>query len=84
MHIHASSININAANLDSAGNTEKAAAAQRAADVRKKLLKSAQGVEGAATPEEALMIDQWLNARPGQAQSEDEYTAGSGRVSDFG
>jgi len=56
MHIHGNSMTVNAANFYSATQEEKAAAAQRAASVRKKLIKSASDIEGAATPEETLMI----------------------------
>jgi len=85
MHIHGNTMNINAANFNSVGNSEKSAAAQRAADVRKRLLKGAAGVDGPATLEETLMIGQWLNERPRESESEAEYPAGaSGRDSDFG
>ena len=90
MHIHGNSMNVNAANFYSVGNGEKSAAAQRAAEVRKRLLKSAAGVNSAASPEETLMIGQWLDARPnsvpGQAESdaEDPAAAASGRDPDFG
>jgi hypothetical protein len=55
MHIHASQMNIN----PYSAAAEKAVAAQRAADVRKKLMKSAQQIEGEVTPEAGLMIDRW-------------------------
>jgi hypothetical protein len=85
MHIHASSMLMSSATLYSAAAAEKAAAAQRAAEVRKKLLKSASGIEGAASPEETLMIDHWLDARHSQVQSEDEYhSAASGKNPNFG
>ena len=85
MHIYGNSMSINAADFYSAGEYEKAAAAQRAANVRKKLLKGASEIEGAATPEESLLISQWLDSRHSQVQSEDEYhTAAEGKDSDFG
>jgi len=85
MHIHGNSMSINAASFYSAAQNEKAAAAQRAADVRKKLLKGAAEIEGAATPEETLLIGQWMDSRHSQVQSEDQYrTSASGRASDFG
>jgi hypothetical protein len=62
MHIHASQMNINAINPYSAA-AEKAVAAQRAADVRKKLMKSAQEIEGELTPEVGLMIDHWSESQ---------------------
>jgi hypothetical protein len=85
MHIHGNSIALNAANLYSAGQNEKTAAAQRAADVRKKLLKGAAETEGASTPEESLLIGQWMDSRHSQVQSEDQYrTSASGKAPDFG
>ena len=85
MHIHGNSMNINAANFYSVGNGERSAAAQRAAEVRKKLLKNAASVEEAASPEESLLIGQWLDSRHSQVLSEDEYrTAASGKDPDLG
>jgi hypothetical protein len=87
MHIHANQLNVNAANFYSVGNGERSAAAQRAAEVRKKLLKGAQGIEseGAANPEETVLIGHWLDGRHSQVQSEDQYhTAASGKDPDFG
>jgi hypothetical protein len=78
-------MNVNAANFYSIGNGERSAAAQRAAEVRKKLLNSAQSVEGEASPEETLLIGQWLDARHSQVQSPAEYHAtASGKDPDFG
>jgi hypothetical protein len=85
MHIHGNSMSINAANFYSAAQNEKTAAAQRAADVRKKLLKGASEIEGASTPEESLLIGQWMDSRHSQVQSEDEYhTSASGKDPEFG
>jgi hypothetical protein len=76
---------VNAANFYSVAQNEKTAAAQRAADVRKKLLKGASESEGAATPEESLLIGQWMDSRHSQVQSEDQYhTAASGKDPEFG
>lgn len=84
MHIHGNQMNLNAVNPYSAA-AEKAAGAQRAADVRKKLMRSAGEVQGASSPEEALMAGQWMNPRQIPAQSDIEYhTAAVGRDSDFG
>jgi hypothetical protein len=78
-------MSINAANFYSAAQNEKTAAAQRAADVRKKLLKGAAEIEGASTPEESLLIGQWMDSRHSQVQSEDQYhTSASGKDPDFG
>lgn len=73
MHIHGNSMAVNAANLYSAAQGERAAAAQRAAEIRGRLLKGASEIEGAATPEETLMIGQWLDSRHSQIQSEEQY-----------
>jgi hypothetical protein len=65
MHILRSQISIHAVNPYSAA-AEKAVAAQRAAAVRKKLLKSAREIEGASPTEEALMIGRWMDSRYSQ------------------
>jgi hypothetical protein len=84
MHIHGNQANLNTINPYSAA-AEKATAAQRAADTRKKLLKSASGIEGSASPEEALMVGKWIGATNSQTQVDVEYhTASAGRDSDFG
>jgi hypothetical protein len=84
MHIHGNSMSVNAANLYSATQEGKAAA-QRAASVRKRLIKSASEVEGAATPEETLMIGQWRDSRHSQVQSEEQYNNSvSGKDPDLG
>ena len=59
MHIHATQMNINAINPYSAA-ADRAVAAQRAADLRKKLLKNVANLEASSSPEEARMIGQWL------------------------
>ena len=83
MHIH--SMGVNPANFYATSEGERAASAQRAAEVRKKLQKGAAQIEGAATPEETLMISQWLDARHSQTESTEEYHAtAAGREPDFG
>jgi hypothetical protein len=85
MHIHGNSMAVNAASFYSAGQNEKVAAARRAADIRKKLLKGAAETAGASTPEEAMLIGQWIDSRHSQVHSEDEYHASaSGRDPEFG
>jgi hypothetical protein len=84
MRTHGNQANLNTINPYSAA-AEKATAAQRAADVRKKLLKSAGSVDGSASPQEALMVGKWMNPTNTKAQVEVEYhTASAGRDSDFG
>jgi len=83
MHIHGNSMNMNAANSYSVAGAEKAAVAERAAAVRKKLLKGAASVDEVASPEESLMIGKWLSGS--QSESDGEYhTSSSGKDSDFG
>jgi hypothetical protein len=74
MRIHGNSMSINAANLYAAAQEERAATAQRAASVRKKLIKSASEIDGAASPEETLMISQWVNSQQQQAQNKEQYS----------
>lgn len=85
MHIHGNSMNLNPATFYAVSQSEKAEAARRAASVRKKLLKDAAKIEGSATPEETLLISQWLDPRHSQDQSETQYhSAASGKAPDFG
>jgi hypothetical protein len=83
MHIHGNQMNLNAINPYSAA-AERAVAAQKAADIRKKLMTSGGGLEGVSTPGE-FMAGQLMVPSHGQSFTEDEYHAGnSGRDSDFG
>ena len=85
MHIHGNSISVNAANLYSVGNGERDAAAKRAADVRKRLLKGAAAPEGAPAADETLLIGHWLNAHPGHSEAAAEFHSYAfGKDSDFG
>jgi hypothetical protein len=69
MHIQRSPVNSNVVNPYAAA-AEKAVAAQRAVVVRKKLIKSAREVEGAASPEEAYRIGRWMDSRYSQGLNE--------------
>jgi len=85
MHIHGNSMTVNAANFYSATQEERAAAARRAASVRNKLIRSASEMEGTASPEETLMIGQWMDSRHSQVQSEEQYYNNlSGKDPDLG
>jgi hypothetical protein len=93
MHVHGSHMNLNSANLYSAAGAEKAAAASRAAETRKKLLKSAGELDGVSGSEEGSIFGHWmdsaesqpLNQGTNQGMSEDEYHPGTtGRDPDFG
>jgi hypothetical protein len=84
MHIHGNQMNINTVNPYSAA-AEKAVAKQRAAAVRKKLMKSARNIEGASSPGEAFMIGRWMDSRYSQSQSEkQQHASASGKNPDFG
>jgi hypothetical protein len=78
MHIHGNQLNLNTINPYSEA-AEKALAAQRAAEVRKKLLKDASDIEGISSPEESTLLGLWMASGHGQAQGDpDYYTADSG------
>jgi len=61
MHIHGNSMNLQAANFYPAGLQSRAAAAERAAEVRKRLLKSAANTEDSADPDATLLVGHWLD-----------------------
>jgi hypothetical protein len=86
MHIHPAAIGMH--NINTYGpDNERAAAAQRAAEVRKRLLKTAQTTEGEATtdPDATLLASQWLDSRHSQVLPGDEYhAAASGKDPDLG
>jgi hypothetical protein len=85
MHIHGNSMTVNPANFYAAVQGERAASSQRAAEVRKKLLHGAAQIDSAATPEETLLIGQWMDSRHSQLQSEDQYhSTVAGKDPDFG
>ena len=85
MHIHGNSMSVQAANFYSAAQENRTAASQRAADVRRKLLKSATEIDSSASPEETLMIGQWLDSRHSQVLTGDEnHAAVEGKDPDFG
>jgi hypothetical protein len=84
MHIHPAAVGVHSINTYAAGN-DRSAAAQRAAEVRKRLLKSAQSIEPGTDPDATLLIGQWLDSRHSQVLPQDEYhTAASGKDLDFG
>ncbi|MGA2216509.1 MAG: hypothetical protein ABSG51_00380 [Terracidiphilus sp.] len=84
MHIHASQMSFNAVNPYAAA-ADKAIAAQRAGEVRKKLLKGAAEIDGAPIPAEALLVDRWMSSGGGQTQGENHSQIGvSGRDPELG
>jgi hypothetical protein len=96
MHIQRSQMNITSVNPYSAA-AENAIAAQRAAKVRKKLIKSTTNIDVASNPQEAFMVGHWLDAQPDPAQNSVQnpapnqapndaqyHPSASARVSEFG
>ena len=90
MHIHGGMPNAQGTQLASVAGAEAAEAARRTAEVRKRLLKAAQTPGGDTTPEETLLIGQWLDSRGldsrhSQVLSGDEYhSAVEGRDPELG
>jgi|HubBroStandDraft_5_1064220.scaffolds.fasta_scaffold37553_4 hypothetical protein len=83
MHIHPNPMSLNPANSWSPA-ADRAAATQKAADLRRKLMKSASDIEGIPSPDEAYRVDRLTDPLHGQSFSDDEYRPGnSGRISDF-
>ncbi len=88
MHIQRIQMNIASVNPYAAA-AEKAVAAQRAADIRKKLAKSATALDPASTPDEAFTVGHWLSTQPDPIQipapsEAAEHASVSGKVSEFG
>jgi hypothetical protein len=86
MHVHPAAVGLHAINTYALAN-ERAANAQRAAEVRKKLLKAAQtgDLEVNTDPDATLLIGQWLDSRHSQVLSGDEYhAAAEGKDPDLG
>jgi hypothetical protein len=78
-------MNFEVNSISAAAAAENAAARQRAADVRRKLMKSATDIEGISSPEEAFLVGQWMDSRHSQTMSEDQYhAAAEGKDPDFG
>ncbi len=84
MHIHPAAVGLHSINTYATGN-DRSAAAQRAAEVRKRLLKSAQSIESDTDPDATLLVGQWLDSRHSQVLPQDEHHSGAaGKDSDFG
>jgi hypothetical protein len=80
-------------NFYAAAQHQRTEAERRSTAVRKKLLDSGLEVDGPASPEESLLIGQWMNAGhssvPVPIEDQDQYHPSSefssrGRDSDFG
>jgi hypothetical protein len=78
-------MSVNAADFYSTAQNQSTAEAKRAAEVRKRLLKGAAEIEGSATPEESLLIGQWMSAVRSQALTGEQNRArSSGKDLEFG
>ncbi|HTW62449.1 MAG TPA: hypothetical protein VMD55_11620 [Terracidiphilus sp.] len=88
MHIHG--MNPQSAYLDSLANSERAGAAARAEETRKKLLRSAQSIaghaaSGASEADGAQWASQWQSAQNNEGLAGDEYHPSvPGKDPDFG
>ncbi len=77
MHIHPSAIGQQPINTSAAGS-ERAAAAQKAVETRKRLLKSAQSIDATdSDPEATFLVGKWLDSRHSQLLPADSYRAAS-------
>lgn len=79
MHMHGNSMQSNTAQLYSAASAEKAVTAQRAADVRKKLLKGGLDIEDEPNPEVEFMLGRWLDGGVRQQQYQNQGYSTSGK-----
>jgi hypothetical protein len=68
MHIQRNQMNITSVNPYSA-SAENAIAAQRAAKVRKKLIKSTTDIDVSSNPQAPFIVGHWLDAQPDPAQN---------------
>jgi len=78
MHIHRAAIDLHSINT-CAAQSDRAIAAQRSAEVRKRLLNRAQSIAADASPEESLFLGHWLDYRNCQPLPNDEYHPSSHR-----
>jgi hypothetical protein len=85
MHIHGHNPQYDVMNISSSAAAQNQVAQERAAEVRRKLLRSSAEVSGATTPEEDFLIGQWMDQRNSLGLDEDTFFgAGTGRDPDFG
>lgn len=87
MHIHSHPTNFNAVDLSSTRAAEKAASAQRAADVRSQLQRGGLDVESEMNPFESFMVgrEQQGSSRQQQNQRRDpSHAAGLSRSAEDG
>jgi hypothetical protein len=74
-----------ALNISSSAAAQNQIAQERAAEVRRKLLRSSVEVSGVSTPEESFLIGKWMDQRSSLGLDEDTlFGAGTGRDPDLG
>ena len=78
MHIHGNSMNLNAVDVHAAAAAEKAASMQRAAEVRKKLMRGGLEMDGELNPETGFMVERWSEGGS-QRQQQGYDRAGTSR-----
>lgn len=85
MHIHGSIPGIQAAGYDGVSKGQRAEAARRAAETRRRLLQAGAATETGPAPEEAALVGQWMDARHSQVLSGPAGSAAqAGRDPDLG
>jgi hypothetical protein len=85
MHIHSHVTQYSVMNISSEAAIKNQLAQERAAEVRRKLLRSSTEASAPATPEEDFLIGQWMDQRNSLGLDEDTYFgAGTGRDPDLG
>jgi hypothetical protein len=84
MHVHPAAVGLHPINTYALAN-ERAAAAERAAEVRRRLRQSAPAIDTESDPDATLLIGQWLDSRHSQVLPGDEYhAAAEGNDPDLG
>ena len=73
MHVHRAAVDLHPINTYSAANDRAAAAAQRAAEVRKRLLKKAQTIATDATGDQSNFLGYLIESRNHQLIPDDQY-----------
>ncbi|MDW5264390.1 MULTISPECIES: hypothetical protein [Acidobacteriaceae] len=82
MHVHSHPTNFNAVDLSATRATEKAASAQRAAEVRGQLLRGGPDIEGETNPFESFMVGREPEGSSRQRQSQRQDDANAARRSE--
>jgi hypothetical protein len=84
MHIHHNPMTPGNSGIHSASAAEKAAAAQRATETRRKLLKSAAQLDGASDAGEIFMIGKWSDDPADQRQKRSPHQQQKNQPDDEG